>query len=120
MYLYHQSTGSLFKDGIKIGSGYSGFGAYKNKPEAQSLADLGPIPSGVYTIGAPFTDPEKGPLVMRLVPDPSNEMFGRAGFLIHGDSIKNPGTASHGCIILDHNLRQAIAFGPDRILEVTV
>jgi len=36
-------------------------------------------------------------------------MCGRSAFLIHGDSIAAPGTASHGCIILARPDRERIA-----------
>jgi hypothetical protein len=32
-------------------------------------------------------------------------MFGRGLFLVHGDSIANPGEASEGCIIMPHGVR---------------
>jgi len=35
-------------------------------------------------------------------------MFGRRGFLIHGDSKLHPGTASKGCIILPRWARELI------------
>jgi hypothetical protein len=35
-------------------------------------------------------------------------MCGRDNFLIHGDSIAAPGTASHGCIILNRLARERI------------
>src|ERR1035438_5538324 len=38
--------------------------------------------------------------VQALTPESGTNTFGREGFLIHGDSVQNPGTASHGCIIL--------------------
>ncbi len=37
-------------------------------------------------------------MVIRLVPDAATELFGRSGFLIHGDNAS--GTASQGCIII--------------------
>jgi hypothetical protein len=45
-------------------------------------------------------------------------MFGRSGFLIHGDSIIRPGTASRGCIILAREIREQIAASGDADLEV--
>ena len=59
-----------------------------------------------------------GPFVLRLTPAPTNEMFGRDGFLIHGDSIEHPGSASHGCIILPRAIREAIAKSDDDTLHV--
>jgi hypothetical protein len=44
--------------------------------------------------------------------------YGRDGFMIHGDSIANPGTASEGCIVLRRNERQAIWESNDHVIEV--
>ena len=122
MWQYSQSTGALTApDGSLAGSGYSGgHGEGVNAPQMQNVADVGPIPQGFWAIGAPYTDPEKGPLVMRLEPDSATETFGRSGFLIHGDLVGHVGAklASHGCIILSHALRQAIATSEDSNLLV--
>ncbi|MGB9255254.1 MAG: hypothetical protein WCC25_10510, partial [Candidatus Korobacteraceae bacterium] len=80
------------------------------------------LPHGTYTIGPAYDDnnhPGKGPVVMPLEPDPANEMFGRDGFLIHGDTAARDHTASDGCIILDIPYRDQIAASPDRVLIVT-
>jgi hypothetical protein len=122
MWKYEQMTGRLFDDaGGLVATGYSGFGADKNQPANQSVANLGPIPAGQYSIGAPefVTGPgPHGPYVLRLTPAPTNDMFGRDGFLIHGDSLEHPGTASHGCIILPRAIREAIAKSDDHHLDV--
>jgi hypothetical protein len=86
----------------------------------QQEHDVGPIPVGLYAIGQPYVDPEKGPLVMRLTPDPGNEMFGRGGFLMHGDLVTEVGLrlASLGCIIEPHATRLAVATSGDNKLQV--
>jgi len=117
-WIYRQSTGMFSRNDTVVGRGYSGKGAGKNDPTAQIMHNIGPIPAGFYTIGAAHTDPSKGPLVMHLAPDDANQMFGRSGFLIHGDSIHEPGEASQGCIVLSHDIRARIAASTDRILEV--
>jgi hypothetical protein len=43
-----------------------------------------------------------------LTPDPANDMCGRGGFLIHGDSISHPGDASDWCISVTRSERGAI------------
>jgi hypothetical protein len=48
----------------------------------------------------------------------SNNMCGRDGFMIHGDSAKHPGEASDGCIIVDLPGRKAIAASGDHSLTV--
>lgn len=127
MWTYQQSTGELRRDGQLVGKGYSGYddgdgvaepGEGKNDPGAQELRSTGPIPRGSWVIGPAFFHETKGPIVMRLLPKPGTATFGRSGFLIHGDSIRRPGTASLGCIILSRSLRIAVAESGDHDLEV--
>ena len=92
---YRQHDGEFLHDGVFIGTGYSGSGIGRNDTSYQDVHDVGPLPCGTYTIGQPFTDPEKGPLVFSLIPSPNDEMFGRSGFLIHGDN--RTSTASPRC-----------------------
>jgi hypothetical protein len=56
--------------------------------------------------------------VLRLEPEPDTDTFGRAGFLMHGDSGAHPGEASEGCIIMPRNVREAVWTGGDHELEV--
>ena len=109
---YEQSTGKLFDPtGDWIATGYSGHGADINKPAAEAVAGMGPIPHGFYSIGAAFTHPKCGPVAMRLTPSAGTDMHGRDGFLIHGDSVANPGTASEGCPIMPRSNRTKIPLG---------
>jgi len=120
--MYEQATGRMFlvEGGTRdlIGTGYSGSEAHggKNNPHAQCDKDIEPIPRGLYTIGAPFSGPS--PFSLQLTPDPANDMCGRGGFLIHGDSTADPGTASQGCIILNRSQREQIAANPIKLLRV--
>lgn len=110
---YEQSTG-LWRssDGRILAHCYSGAGAGKNNPDAQAIHDVGPIPRGWYTLKDPqATKPGEttphGPYVIPLEPDAANDMDGdptkdgdpRTGFLVHGDNVHTPGTASEGCVI---------------------
>jgi hypothetical protein len=45
-------------------------------------------------------------------------MFGRSGFLVHGDSRAHEGGASEGCIVIDRLTRMAMSFDSDKTLEV--
>ncbi len=54
---------------------------------------------------------------MRLTPV-GHRAHGRTDFLIHSDSIKNPGNASKGCIVLDFIYRKQIADSGDTVLNV--
>ena len=116
---YSQSSGVLSHDGVFVGTGYSGKGEGLDNPKLQNVPDEGPLPEGTYTIGPACTHPGKGPVVMALEPAAANQMFARAGFLIHGDNGAMNHTASEGCIILSRDIRNQIAASADRILVVT-
>lgn len=118
MWIYEQSKGRLLRGGIIQGYGYSGAGEGKNNPEMQAVHDVGPIPVGLYIIGDPFDSPEHGPFCLPLAPEQDNEMFGRSGFLMHGDSIAHPGQASKGCIIMPHATRVTVYGSGDKVLQV--
>lgn len=113
---YSQSSGELSQDGVFAGTGYSGAGIGRNNPAAQATPNTGPVPQGKYTIGAPYTSPQTGPITMMLTPEPETNVFGRFAFRIHGDNASH--TASHGCIILGPAIRKEIAASGDTQLEV--
>lgn len=119
MWIYEQATGKLSSTEMGyVATGYSGFGEGKDNPLLQSERDVGPIPCGVYAIGSPFNDPEHGVYCLRLSPDAANQMFGRSGFLMHGDSLEHPGMASKGCIIMTYGARVTVWQSGDRELQV--
>lgn len=119
MWIYEQKSGWLISpEGKKIAQGYSGAGEGRNNPDMQMVKDVGPIPCGLYTIHAPVDTVTHGPYVMRLEPASVNEMFDRAGFLLHGDSVVNPGTASLGCPVLPRYARERVGESSDKVLEV--
>lgn len=116
MWTYAQATGSLYApDGELVACGYSGSGDGKNNPALQAVHDVGPIPCGDWRIGAPIDlqGGPHGPFVLPLTALHGTETFGRDGFLIHGDRIDAPGTASQGCVILPKPIRQQIAASGD-------
>jgi hypothetical protein len=116
---YSQTTGELQQDREHVATGYSGAGEGKNNPAMQNVANVGPIPRGNWTIIGPPTDTrDHGPCVLRLEPAAETDTRGRSGFLIHGDSKAQPGTASHGCIILPRAVREQVWQSGDRALEV--
>lgn len=121
MWQYAQRSGKLSRDGVDIAYGYSGYGDGKNRSELQQVQNVGPIPRGRWTIGAPEHVHDvgpHGPFVLRLTPAEGTETYGRDGFLIHGDSIQHAGTASHGCLIFNRAVREEIAAMHDQDLEV--
>jgi len=118
MWVWDQSAGELRRDGKVVSRGYSGNGRGKNNPSMQAAVGVGPIPRGMWLIGAPYTSPNTGPYTLALAPMNGTDTLGRNSFRIHGDSIANPGTASHGCIILPRAVRQQIWSSGDRDLQV--
>lgn len=118
MFTYSQRTGMFTHNGVLLGTGYSGLGLCKNNPDMQNVVGQGPIPQGFYTIEPAVEGTMHGPLALPLTPEAGNHMFGREGFMIHGDSTEHPGQASHGCIILPREVREAILTSGDDLLEV--
>ncbi|MCB1611085.1 MAG: DUF2778 domain-containing protein [Xanthomonadales bacterium] len=119
MWTYVQDTGAMFDpQGVQLEKGYAGKDPHKNHPDSQCVKDLGPIPRGDYRIRAQRNNPT--PVTLPLDPDPGNFMCKplRSGFLIHGDSIAAPGTASNGCIILSRAARIKIRDSGDDLLRV--
>jgi hypothetical protein len=121
------TTGKWTNDaGEVFGIGYSGGNcglvpAAVNNTGYEMIPNVGPLPEGFYTIGPPEDTVTHGPFVLPLTPDPENVMYGRSGFLVHGDSVLYPGQrkASDGCIVLDRATREAIWASNDRDLHVT-
>ncbi len=113
---YSQSTGQLTHNGTLIATGYSGTGTGHNNPDAENIPNVGPVPRGQYQIGPPFDTTTHGPHVMRLTPDDGHDMFGRDGFLIHGDNVRHD--ASQGCIVLPRDIRDQISTSGDNVIEV--
>ncbi len=119
MWTYSQSTGRFTDShGKLIAKGYSGNGDGKNNPLFQGAKAIGPIPQGKWKMVRLYDSERVGKVTIELVPDPSTKTFGRGDFRIHGDSIKAPGTASHGCIILNRIVRQMVWDSGDRDLLV--
>ena len=120
MWTYRQSTGELLQDGRFVSQGYSGKGVGKNNPALENVHNVGPIPAGAWSIESLTVEKTPhGPFVLHLAPRNGTQTFGRSGFLIHGDSIKAPGEASEGCIILQRWVRSRIWASGDRAVTVT-
>lgn len=118
MWVWDQSAGELSRDGRCVSRGYSGRGRGKNNPALQDAVGVGPIPRGLWEITERYDSKNVGPYALKLVPGRNTDPRGRSAFRIHGDSIKNPGTASHGCIILPRIMREKIWQSGDRFLTV--
>ncbi|SHG71340.1 RHS repeat-associated core domain-containing protein [Fibrobacter sp. UWCM] len=130
---YAQNSGKLTyiddKTGVRTlkAIGYAGKGLGKNNANwdnirgGKNIPNSGPLPAGKYTFGPMIENyiTSRGvslPFTMQLIPDPENEMFGRSGFLAHGDNSTH--TASDGCLIFDRAMRKAIDESGDRALQV--
>jgi hypothetical protein len=116
-WIYRQKTGALWSpDGEQVGTGYAGYAEGRNNPDLENVANIGPVPRGLYTIGASFKHPKTGPVTMRLAPDSTNTMHGRSAFMIHGDNATHD--ASEGCIILPRDVRIAVDKSSVKRLQV--
>lgn len=116
---YQQSTGVLTNcKGEVLGTGYSGHGTGLNNPAMDDVEGVGPIPAGHWHIG-PAKNPvdHLGPIAMPLTPQ-GFDPHGRSAFFMHGDNAAADHTASDGCIIMPHNVRQAVDQSSDCDLEV--
>jgi hypothetical protein len=118
MWQFVQSTGELLHNWKHVTFGYSGSGIGKNAPTLQRVKNLGPIPCGTYAIGKPYQHPKLGECTMDLTPCEGTDVFGRSDFRIHGDSIEFPGTASHGCLVVNRIIRTRISESSDDLLRV--
>lgn len=122
MFEYNSRTHTMTENGAHLPLGdqcYSGIGEGKNNPDMEMDVGVGPTPRGIYKFGPVYDDPTGlGRLVMHLDPLPGTNTFGRSAFRIHGDSIEHPGQASHGCIIVPHDLRVHISQANDRVMKV--
>lgn len=118
-WIYGQSTGQLTRNGISVGlPGYSGAPSGQNNPAMQHVENIGPIPRGLYRIGAPRASARHGPHVLSLAPEGHNAL-GRTAFLINGDKrVGPPGSGSLGCIIFPLAIRQQISASGDSHLTV--
>jgi hypothetical protein len=117
--IYQQSTGILTYDsGSVIATGYAGHGEGKNNPAMQNVEGVGPLPCGGYAIGEPIDKSNTGPFSLPLIPDATNEMFGRSGFYMHGGlsepftepdgKVIQPGQESDGCTIFPREIRELV------------
>jgi hypothetical protein len=109
MATYSQSTGKFVTSDGTSYSGYSGNGECLNNPSKESTGFVGPIPKDEYTVTS--STASRGPTTLVLTPAKTNTMYGRSGFLIHGDNAKRDNSASDGCIIVGPDARKKISIG---------
>ncbi|WP_434461823.1 tlde1 domain-containing protein [Serratia plymuthica] len=103
---------------FKFYAQYAGAVGYQNNTKFECLKDKGPLPRGKYKIGAPYASVNTGRYTIPLTPTSTGNMCNRDAFKIHGDSLKNPGKASKGCIIANPKYREEIWNSGDRELIV--
>lgn len=123
MWTWHQAAGELRHNGKLVSRGYSGKGRGKNNPSMQHMQAMGPIPRGDWKLIDVYNSKRVGPFAITVhaadgTADDRHDETGRSAFRIHGDSIKAPGTASMGCIILPRAIREQMWRSGDRDLRV--
>ena len=110
MWTFEQRTGkAIDPSGKLVATGYAGGNCGKNQegknnPDMQNVKSIGPLPRGIYTLRTPVDHTHLGPFAIPLIPDVTNEMFGRGDFYVHGDTTPS-GNASEGCVILPRWVR---------------
>jgi hypothetical protein len=123
MWTYEQATGRLLHAGALVAIGYAGRGAGVDNAADERVVDVGPLPCGLYTIGAPVDGTHLGEGAMPLTPDPDTEMFGRGDFWMHQDNVAHNETGSEGCIVQALAtlvaVAAAVATGDDRLEVVS-
>ncbi|MDT3563578.1 DUF2778 domain-containing protein [Cronobacter malonaticus] len=118
-WVYKVSVNKFYLNGTyQFDAEYSGRPGYWNDSANECISNRGPLPRGTYTIGPAFNHPRTRAYTMRLTPYIENQMCGRDGFMIHGNSGAHPTQASDGCIILNLQGRMAINDSSDKILVV--
>ena len=118
-WVYKVSAHSFYLNGAyQFDAKYSGRPGFKDDSANECVKGKGPLPRGTYTIGPAFYHHKTKALTMRLTPFVENEMCGRDGFMIHGNSSIHPLSASDGCIILGLSGRREINDSNDKILVV--
>jgi hypothetical protein len=123
-WVWDQSKGEMHRNGQLISRGYSGKGRGRNNPALQGVQGIGPIPRGRWLMMGIYDSANVGPRTITLWRvgddkfDDFDQLTGRGAFRIHGDSIRAPGTASKGCIILPRAIREAMWSSGDCALEV--
>lgn len=114
MYVYNLTMRIFARDGSTLAhpinatsTPYSGTHAGRNNPAMCNVSNIGPLPPGRYRIERSRDSATLGPVIFDLTPLPGTDTFGRSLFRIHGNDKLND--ASHGCLILDRNVRDLIA-----------
>jgi len=120
---FEQSTGKFYDADMNlVSTGYAGGNCGKNpegvnNPDMQNTPLIGPLPQGTYTLGEPVPQSKLGVFAIPLIPDPSNNMYGRSDFYLHGDTTPS-GNASEGCIIQPRTTRDKVWESDDHTIVV--
>ena len=123
MWTFEITTGKFYDpDGEHISTGYAGGNLGKSpegkdNPEDEGIKNVGPLPEGMYTFGTPVEHSQLGVFAIPLIPDAGNDMKGRGGFYLHGDTTP-PGNASEGCIVQPPTTRHTAWNSDDHRLQV--
>jgi hypothetical protein len=118
MWVYHQRTGELWRNGKKVAVGYSGIGPGLNNPDMDGVIRVGPIPQGRWRMEGVYNSAQVGPYAIILFPGDGTNAKGRGAFRVHGDNSKGNKTASNGCMIFPRAVREQMWQFQDHIIDV--
>lgn len=125
MWTFEITAGKLYDPaGAFAATAYAGGNIGKDpsgvdNPADESIANVGPLPEGLYSFGTPLDHSVLGVFAIPLIPDSANQMYGRRGFFCHGDLIGGaPHSGSEGCIVTDPTTRRAMWASPDHLIRV--
>jgi RHS repeat-associated protein len=120
-----QSTGELAHrnddTGVvrrNVATGYSGHGDGVNNPAMENVENVGPIPSGSWTIGDSYHHVRLGPITMNLTPNEGTDTHGRTFFRMHGADAEGHQDDSTGCPVVGPNGRRQVSESNDNQLIV--
>lgn len=113
---FSQSSGKITDDNGKlIATGWAGHGLGKNNPDWENVHDVGPLPKGLYRVGAWGDHPPLGPNSAPLT-QVAGGTYGRSGMYIHGPGTTDYGQESKGCIVVPHDERlRIITLNPNTV-----
>ena len=62
MWIFEQQNGRISRNNATLDMAYSGHPPHVNDPDSQNIANVGPLPCGLYTMTGVENSPNTGPV----------------------------------------------------------